>query len=295
MFDGLCAFPLTPLSEDGVDQTALARLVGRITDAGVKSIGVLGSTGVYPYLSRDERREALQVAVGSAGDASVMSGIGALRTREVIANAEDAQLAGASALLLTPVSYHRLTANEVFGLYRDVVSASSLPVFVYDSPGTTGFVFSDELLERIARLPRIGGIKIPPPPAGATASRLAELRGIFSPEHSIGLSGDWEAADALLAGYDVWHSVIAGIFPRHAMELADAALAGNAGTAREISRKFDPIWALFKSHGSLRVVAAIAEELGLTGPHSLPSPLKGLEDQTRSEIRDSLKLTGLDG
>ena len=104
MFDGLCAFPLTPLSEDGVDQTALARLVGRITDAGVKSIGVLGSTGVYPYLSRDERREALQVAVGSAGDASVMSGIGAMRTREVIANAEDAQLAGASALLLPPVS-----------------------------------------------------------------------------------------------------------------------------------------------------------------------------------------------
>ncbi len=295
MFEGLCAFPLTPLTVDGVDQAALAGLVGRITDAGVKSIGILGSTGVYPYLSRDERHEALEAAVASAGDASVMCGIGAVRTRDVIANAEDAQEAGASALLLAPVSYHRLTDNEVYGLYRDVVSASSVPVLVYDTPGTTGFSFTDELLERIARLPRIGGIKVPPPPAGTTASRLAELRGIFSPEQSIGISGDWEAAEALLAGYGVWHSVIAGIFPRYALELADAAMAGNAGTARETSRRSDPIWALFKTHGSLRVVAAIAEELGLTGAHSLPRPLQGLDEEARSEVRAALELSGLDG
>lgn len=294
MSKGLCAFPLTPLTEGGVDQAALARLVGRITDAGVKSIGVLGSTGIYPYLSRDERHQALEAAVSSAGEASIMCGIGAVRTRDVITNAEQAQDAGVSALLLAPVSYHRLTDNEVYGLYRDVVSASSVPVLVYDTPGTTGFSFTDELLGRIAGLPRIGGIKIPVPPAVTMASRLTELRGILSPAQSIGISGDWEAAEALLEGYDVWHSVIAGIFPRHAMEITEAAAAGNAGPTRESSRKCDPFWVLFKTHGSLRVVAAIAEELGLTGAHSLPRPLQGLDNEARSEIRAALELTGLD-
>lgn len=285
---------MTPLTEDGIDQASLVRLVGRITDAGVRSIGVLGSTGIYPYLSRDERREALEVAVAAAADASIMCGVGALSTREVIANAEDAQRAGVSALLLTPVSYHRLTTEEVYGLYRDVASASSVPVFVYDSPGTTGFVFTDELLGRIAQLPHIGGIKIPPPPTGTTATRLAELRATFGTKQSIGLSGDWEAVEALIAGFDVWHSVIAGIFPRYAKELADAAKTGNAENARELSARMDPLWALFKSHGSLRMVSALAEELGLTGKDTLPRPLQGLGEEPRSEIRAFLQLSNLE-
>ena len=45
-FRGVCAFPITPADADGrVDIGALGRLLGRLTDAGVSAIGVLGSTG----------------------------------------------------------------------------------------------------------------------------------------------------------------------------------------------------------------------------------------------------------
>lgn len=63
MFTGLSAFPLTPLTETGIDETAFAALVGRLAAAGVDSIGALGSTGSYAYLTREERARAARIAV----------------------------------------------------------------------------------------------------------------------------------------------------------------------------------------------------------------------------------------
>ena len=55
MFTGLSAFPLTPLDDRGaLDEPAFVRLVTRLGAAGVQSIGALGSTGSYAYLSRAE-------------------------------------------------------------------------------------------------------------------------------------------------------------------------------------------------------------------------------------------------
>ncbi|WP_413114531.1 hypothetical protein ACK1X7_01375 [Streptomyces sp. CY1] len=45
---------------------------------------------------------------------------GALRTARVSPPAEDAQKAGASAVLLAPLTYQARTDDEVFGLYEDV-------------------------------------------------------------------------------------------------------------------------------------------------------------------------------
>ena len=82
MFTGLSAFPLTPMTETGIDEAAFIRLIKRLAGSGVDSIGALGSTGSYAYLTRAERLRAAQLAVAHAGDVPVMVGIGALRTRE---------------------------------------------------------------------------------------------------------------------------------------------------------------------------------------------------------------------
>ncbi|GGG68829.1 dihydrodipicolinate synthase family protein [Kocuria dechangensis] len=292
MLEGLCAFPLTPVSEEGVDEAALTGLVARLTAAEVDSIGVLGSTGIYPYLDRTERSTVLEVAVAAAAGTPVIAGIGALRTREVLAYAQDAQTAGAAGLLLAPVSYHRLSEEEVYGLYRDVASAVSVPVIVYDNPGTTGFAFTDELYTRLAQLPKITGIKIPPP-AAEVAHRVTALRSVLPGSVSVGISGDWVAAEALLAGADCWYSVIGGVFPATAQAIVDAATAGHREHAQALSQALEPIWALFRQHGSLRVVAAIAETFGWVQPPSLPRPLLGLSAQGRTELEAALQATGL--
>lgn len=292
MFEGLCAFPLTRVSEDRVDEPALAGLVARIAATPVRSIGVLGSTGMYPYLSRDERRGALRAAVEAAGAVPVVAGVGALRTRDVLAHADDAQAVGAAALLLAPVSYQRLTADEVYGLYRDVASAVSVPVVVYDNPTTTGFTFTDDLHARIAALPNIAAVKIPPPPAGTAAERLTQLRAVLPGDTSVGISGDWAAAEALAAGCDGWYSVIAGVLPAVALEIVDAATAEDALAS---SARLEPVWALFRAFGSLRVAAAIAEQLGLVDRPCLPLPLRGLDDPARAQLADALRGIGVTG
>ncbi|MFI7482384.1 dihydrodipicolinate synthase family protein [Kocuria sp. M1R5S2] len=294
MLEGLCAFPLTPLSGTGLDEAALTGLISRLVAAEVDSIGVLGSTGIYPYLDRAERRTVLDVTVAAAAGTPVIAGIGALRTREVLTHAQDAQTAGAAGMLLAPVSYHRLTEDEVYGLYRDVAYAASVPVIVYDNPGTTGFTFTDELYRRIAQLPNMTGIKIPPP-AAEVGHRVTALRSNLPGSISVGISGDWVAAEALLAGADCWYSVIGGVFPATAQAIVDAASAGHREHAQALSQALEPIWALFRRYGSLRVVAAIAETIGRVHSPCLPLPLLGLPPQGRAELEAALHTTGLAG
>jgi 4-hydroxy-tetrahydrodipicolinate synthase len=297
MFTGLSAFPLTPLREDAVDLRAFERLVGRLDGAGVDSITALGSTGSYLYLDRDERRLVARAAVASAGATPVMVGIGALRTSQVQRLADDAQEAGAAAVLLAPVSYQALTDDDVLGLYTDVTAGLSVPLVVYDNPGTTHFTFTDDLYARIAALPNVASIKIPPVPAdpAEAAAHVQRIRALL-PEHvTIGVSGDSAAATGLGAGCDAWYSVIGGLLPEPALTITRGALADHAAgdaagdaagreAAAAASARLEPLWQLFREHGSLRVTAALAEHLGLvTGP-SLPLPLRGLDVAARARV-----------
>ncbi|PSL37442.1 4-hydroxy-tetrahydrodipicolinate synthase [Labedella gwakjiensis] len=286
MFTGLSAFPLTPLRDDAVDEAAYVGLIERLVAAGVDSITALGSTGSYMYLDRAERRRVAELAVRSAGDVPVMVGIGALRTSLVQRLADDAQEAGASAVLLAPVSYQKLTDDEVFGLFEDVTAGLSVPLVVYDNPGTTHVTFTDELYARIAALPHVASIKIPgvPPVPDAAAERVQSIRAHLPDTVSIGVSGDPFAAVGLGAGCDVWYSVIGGTLPDEALAISRPALSGDREAARAASLRLDRLWRLFREFGSLRVTAAIAEHLGLVAPDSLPRPVRGLDPSTRAEV-----------
>ncbi|MEV4643258.1 dihydrodipicolinate synthase family protein [Saccharopolyspora sp. NPDC049357] len=285
MFTGLSAFPLTPITERGIDEESFAGLVERLAAARVDSITALGSTGSYPYLDRAERARAARLAVDHAGTIPVIVGIGSLRTRDVLELAEDAQEAGASGVLLAPVSYQALTEDEVFGLYEDVTAELSVPLVVYDNPGTTHFTFTDALYARIAELPHVASIKIPgvPTDPGAAEQRVAALRTSL-PSVTVGVSGDPLAATGLNAGCHTWYSVVAGTLPEPALAITRAAEAGDAASAAAESQRLQPLWELFGRHGSLRVVSAIAEILGLVGHPNLPRPLRELPDDDRAAV-----------
>ena len=279
---GLSAFPLTPVTDHGVDEAAFAGLVERPAGR-VDSITALGSTGSYPYLDRAERSRVARLAVEHAGSTPVFVGIGALRTREVRALAEDAQRAGASGVLLAPVSYQPLTDDEVFGLYADVTAELSVPLVVYDNPGTTHFTFTDELHGRIAELPNVASVKIPGVPDGAR-DRVARLRAQLPSSVTIGTSGDPLAATGLGAGCDAWYSVLAGTVPEPAVAITSAARSGDFAAAATESDRLEPLWELYRRHGSLRVISAVAEVLGLVGHPNLPRPLRALPEQDRREV-----------
>lgn len=298
MITGLSAFPLTPLAHDAIDDATFIRLVERLSEAKVDSITALGSTGSYAYLSTEERSRVAHLAVQHAGGTPVIIGIGALRTSQVLTNAENAERAGASALLLAPMTYQPLTDDDVLELFRTVTANSSLPVVVYDNPGTTHFTFSTELYGRIAELPGIVSVKIPGVPADPqqARSRVDEIRAVV-PEHvTIGVSGDAHAAAGLAAGCDAWYSVIGGTLPALAMEITRAAQENRIADALNESQRLAPLWTLFADFGgSIRVVAAIAEHLGLAPEACLPLPIQGLTSDQRYRVAGVIDALGLHG
>lgn len=291
MLTGLSAFPLTPVVDDDVDLAGYARLVSNLAEAGVDSIGALGSTGSYAYLDRDERRRVARTAVEAAGSTPVVVGIGALRESRVRDLADDAQEAGASALLLAPMTYQGLSAEEVFGLYESVAAGISVPLVVYDNPATTRFAFSDDLYRRICSLPNVASIKMPgvPRDPGTARRRIADLREQLPAGIGLGVSGDAFGAAGLIAGCDIWYSVIAGVLPGHAVAITRAAQDGDHALAAALSDELGGLWDLFAAHGSVRVASAAAAHLGLLPQQNLPRPVHGLDAHGHAQVRRALE------
>ncbi|MEB2847118.1 dihydrodipicolinate synthase family protein [Rhizobiales bacterium RZME27] len=289
LFTGLSAFPLTPADEAGrVDTDALQALLARIIDGKANSIGLLGSTGVYAYLTREERRRAISAAVEAvSGKLPIIAGIGAIRTDAVQALARDAAEAGADALLLAPVSYTPLTEEEAYQHYATVAATTDLPLCIYNNPSTTHFSFSEDLLARLSKIGTIKAVKMPVAKDLAFAAEITSLREKAKEDFAIGYSGDWHAGSALLAGADAWFSVVGGLLPHPAAALTKAALAGNEAETARIYAMFEPLWVLFRAHGSLRVIYAAANLLGLTKARP-PRPILPLPDTLLPEIEKAI-------
>lgn len=289
LFSGLSAFPLTPANADGiVDADALAILVDRLARAGVDSIGLLGSTGIYAYLDRNERKRALGAALeAAAGQAPVIVGVGALRTDWALELAHDAERAGAAGLLLAPMSYTPLTQDEAAQLYGTVSAATGLPLCIYNNPGTTGFRFTPELIARLTAMPGIAAIKMPLPADGDFTSELDLLRQHTPRTFRIGYSGDWGAASSLLCGAAAWYSAAAGTLPDITLRLTRAAQAGRKDEARRLNTALTPLWELFRTYGSLRILYTIADQLGLK-VGAPPLPLQRVSAEVAAQVEAAL-------
>lgn len=287
---GLSAFPITPADQNGrVDTTALRAIIARLSKANVDSIGLLGSTGIYMYLTREERRRALEATLSETqGHTPVMISVSALRTDDAVRLAQDAKAVGAAAGLLAPVSYTPLTQDEVFEHFSTVAGQSGLPLVIYDNPGTTHFRFTSELILRLSGIPGVIGIKNAAGEADATTRLLLQQRADLPQNISIGCSGDWGATEALIAGADTWHSVLAGLFPHICLEIVRAVQTGDAAKARRIDASLAPIWALFKQHSSLRVAYAIAALLDLSHTQP-PRPILPLPTHVNDEIKNACR------
>ena len=72
--------------------------------------------------------------------------------------------------------------------------------------------------------------------------------------------------------------MVAGLLPELALRLTRAAREGDIGEAAAIDAALEPLWALFKAYGSLRIMYAIADRLSLAvGDPPLPLMRVGID------------------
>ena len=133
------------------------------------------------------------------------------------------------------------------------------PIVLYNVPSRTGSALTYRVLERLADVDNIAGIK----EASGDVRFASGIIARFGERYEV-YSGCDELNQAILAaGGAGVVSVTANVFPAAVSAMCEAALSGDAKTARAISDSLRPVTdALFSEVNPIPVKAALAE-LGL--------------------------------
>jgi 4-hydroxy-tetrahydrodipicolinate synthase len=153
-FRGSYTVAITPFTEDGsaVDEAAWKRFLDWQLDVGVPGVIVLGSTGEFLSVSDDERTLLVETAVNHvAGRVPVLVGTMNAHTPNAVRYSREAEALGADGLMIVPPYYYTPTEDEIFGYYRAIAEAVSLPIMLYNNPVTTNVDMSAKLVGRLTR------------------------------------------------------------------------------------------------------------------------------------------------
>ena len=153
----------TPFYPEGnVYFKKLEHNVERYSKTPVAGIVVLGSTGEAVFLSDEERRDVLKIAMSAAAASKVMiAGTGIESASETLRLTEyAAELGYDIAMVRTPHYYKgQMKPQNMLAFYRFVADRSPLPVIIYNFPQATGYDIPAEVVIELAAHPNLIGIK----------------------------------------------------------------------------------------------------------------------------------------
>jgi len=285
LIHGIIAYPITPFGEAGIDVDRLAGLVDTMVDAGVHAIAPLGSTGESAYLSFDEWKTVVDATVAAvAGRVPVVVGSSDLTTAGTVARAEYAQQAGATAVMVIPVSYWALNEREIVQHYTSVSDAISIPIMAYNNPATSGIDMSPTLLNHMFE--SIANVKMVKESTG-DIQRMLDLKQLSSGELPFYNGSNPLVLKALLAGASGWCTAAPCLRPAPVIALYEAVAAGDTARATEIYEELLPLLSFIVSKGLPTAVKSGLDMLG--EPAGVPRlPLLPLDAEDRTQLESIL-------
>jgi 4-hydroxy-tetrahydrodipicolinate synthase len=256
MFPGCLTALVTPFRNGAVDVKALADLVERQIAAGINGLVPCGSTGESATLSHEEHltvvREVIRVARKRV---PVIAGTGSNSTAEAIKLTRGAEEAGANAALLISPYYNKPTQDGIVQHYAAVAESTKLPLIVYNIPGRTASNIAPETMARLAKLPRVVGVK---DACGSIAQSLESLE-LCGPDFAVWAGDDVVTLPLMAAGGTGAISVTSNVAPDRMVELTDAVRANDLVRARRAHTGLMPLFRhLFLEINPIPVKTALA-------------------------------------
>lgn len=152
---------VTPLQDQGrLDRAGLERIVEHVVHGGVSGIFILGTTGEGPSLNYELRAEVIaSVCSQAAGRVPVLVGVTDTAYDQTLAMARIAANSGASAVVLAPPCYFRISQSDLLRYLRQFAGDSPLPAFLYNMPSLTKTAFEADTVREAANLRGIVGLK----------------------------------------------------------------------------------------------------------------------------------------
>ncbi|MDQ6880386.1 MAG: dihydrodipicolinate synthase family protein [Candidatus Dormibacteraeota bacterium] len=295
-FKGLFPATVLPMTEDArIDETSLRSYMRHIAKTTIHGVAVNVDTGEASHLTHEERIRVIEIVVDEIGARlPIIAGLPAQFTEQAVAYGRDYRAAGASALLVFPISAYQgspLDAEIVVRYHAAIGDEVDLPLVLFNLlPSLGGVLLSPDIIEKLCSVAQVVAIKDASFDARVFVEVVAAVREQRRPVAV--LTGDdpfiYESfvlgADGALLGF--------GALPtRQLAEMVDLAVGGRLEESRQIMKRLAPLeCALFAP--PVRNYRARAKEAlvmqGILPRATVREPLLPISPAEREAVRQAM-------
>ena len=292
VFTGAGVAIVTPFKENGeVNYEEFAKQIELQIAGETDAIIVCGTTGEASTLSHEEHIEVIRYCVELVnGRIPVVAGTGSNCTDTAVYLSQEAERAGADALLVVTPYYNKATQKGLYEHFKIVADSVKIPVILYNIPGRTGGV--NILPETVVRLctevENIVGVK----DATGNISQVAKMMSLASGKVDLYSGNDDQIVPMLSLGGKGVISVLSNIAPKQTHDICAKFFEGDVEGSRKIQLDaINLIDALFCEVNPIPVKKA----LNLMGLNAgiLRRPLTEMEDANAAKLEKAMKEFGL--
>ena len=290
IFEGMATALITPITENGIDYEAFAKLIDWQIEQGINALVVAGTTGEASTFSDDEHRDAIDFAVKYVnGRVPVIAGTGSNDTEYALDLTRCACHSGADAVLVVTPYYNKATQKGLIKMFTAIADESTVPVILYDVPSRTGMSIEPETVAILAEHPNIVGLKA----ASGNISKIAKTAQLCGDKIHIYSGNDDQVVPILSLGGKGCISVLSNLMPKESVQMCDTFFKGDVKTAAKMQLDFIPLVdALFSEVNPIPVKAAMAK-MGFCEDY-LRLPLTPMEDGTRAVLYEEMRKMGIE-
>ena len=291
IFTGSAVAIITPMNADGsINYDEFKRIIDDQIAGGTDAIVVCGTTGEASTMTHEEHIETIRVCCEHVkGRVPVIAGTGSNCTATAIYLSQEAQKAGADAVLLVSPYYNKATQAGLIKHFGDTAASISIPVILYNIPSRTGVNILPETVKKLVdTYDNIVAIKDATGNVGQTAT-MAALCGDKLDIYS----GDDNMITPILAlGGKGVISVLSHLAPKDTHDIVDKFLSGKVQESIDLQLRYIPLIAdLFCEVNPIPVKTA----MGMLGYNVGPtrSPLTPMEAAHAENMKNELKKLGI--
>ena len=227
---------VTPLLDNmRIDYEGADRIAGRMIDAGVAGIFILGTTGESQSIAMHLRYEFVKHVCGYVnGRVPVLVGVTETSMEDCLALATHARDCGAAAVVAAPPYYFPANQEELFIWYTALADSCPLPLYLYNMPSKVKVFLEVPTVEALSKHPNIIGIK----DSSNNHEYFKQIIGIFKDSDFGTYMGPEEfTSEMVKSGCDGGVNGGANLFPELFVNSYKAAASGNVALAEEYQRK----------------------------------------------------------
>lgn len=197
-FNGVVASLATAFDQQGnLSAAGLSAEVQFLLNADIKIFVCGGSIGEFSSLTIAERKQALELILGSTKNrALVLAGCASSDIGTVLELCNHAAANGAHGVMLTAPFYFKSRTEEIYEFFKRINENIELPFVIYNNPSTTKTNLSLELIEQLSQLSHFAALKESCP----DLVRYFEERERFGSRFPIIAAGESVLVFQLLAG-----------------------------------------------------------------------------------------------